>query len=117
MIEVPGYRSDRALSASGSFQLLRATRAEDGAHVTLKVAEPTRPPSLTNRLRHEFELTHALRLDGVLHPLSLEESRPGMSVMVLEGFGETTLAQRLVSGRMEARAGCRLAVAIARAVG
>lgn len=117
MIEVPGYRSDRALSASGSFQLLRATRAEDGAHVTLKVAEPTRPPSLTNRLRHEFELTHALRLDGVLHPLSLEESRPGMSVMVLEGFGETTLAQRLASGRMEPRAGCRLAVAIARAVG
>nr|BDT34367.1 trifunctional serine/threonine-protein kinase/ATP-binding protein/sensor histidine kinase [Myxococcus sp. MH1] len=117
MIDVPGYRSDRALCSSGSFQLVRATRANDGATVNLKLAEPSRTGALTQRLRHEFELTHPLRLDGVLHPLALEESRPGMSVLVLEGFGETTLAQRQAVGRMEVLAGCRLAVALARAVG
>lgn len=117
MIEVPGYRSDRVLSSSGSFHLLRATRVDDGTSVILKVADPSRPASLANRLRHEFELTQALRLDGVLHPLALNESRPGTSALVLEGFGEKTLAQQLASERIDLRSGCRLAVALARAVG
>ncbi|WP_267968461.1 trifunctional serine/threonine-protein kinase/ATP-binding protein/sensor histidine kinase [Myxococcus stipitatus] len=116
MIEVPGFRSDGALSTSGPFQLLRATRVQDGASVTLKVADASRP-QLAAQLRHEFELTHALHLEGVMHPLALEEPHPGLQVLVLEGFGETTLAARLGHGRLDPRTGCRLAVAMARALG
>lgn len=114
MIEVSGYRFVRELAASGPFQLLRAVREEDGAPVLLKVPEAA---SLAARLRHEFELTQPLHVDGVLRALALVEPRVGGPVLVLEGFGESTLAQRLTQGRLEPRAACRIALALARAVG
>jgi predicted ATPase/signal transduction histidine kinase len=117
MIEVPGYRFVKELATSGPFQLLRATRDADGAPVTLKLPDASRPGTPTARLRQEFELTHAPRIDGVLQALALVEPRAGLSVLVMEGFGESTLVQRLARGRLEPRVACRLALALARAVG
>ncbi|QSQ25725.1 AAA family ATPase [Pyxidicoccus parkwayensis] len=117
MIDVPGYRFVRELPASGPFQLLRATREEHGTSVLLKVPDSSRAASLSARLRHELELTQSLRIDGVLHALALVESRAGGPVLVLEGFGESTLAQRLTQGRLEPRTACRIALALARTVG
>jgi len=117
MIEVSGFRIVRELATSGAFQWLRATREEDGTSVTLKVPEASRPTSAAARLRHEYELTQALRLDGVLQALAFIEPRAGPPLLVLEGFGETTLAWRLTRGRLEPRAACRIALALARAVG
>ncbi|MFP2912466.1 hypothetical protein ACLESD_47095, partial [Pyxidicoccus sp. 3LFB2] len=77
MIEVPGFRVVKELATSSAFQWLRATREADGAPVTLKVPEASRSTAPAARLRHEFELTQALRLDGVLQALALVEPRPG----------------------------------------
>ncbi|GHG76540.1 serine/threonine protein kinase [Comamonas sp. KCTC 72670] len=116
-MEVPGYRIGRELTHAGAFQLLRATREEDGASVILKVPDVSRPLSVTTRLRHEWELTNALRLDGVLQSLAWAQASDGAPVLVLEGFSDTTLAQRLSQGRVEPRAACRIALSLARALG
>ncbi|ABF90932.1 sensor histidine kinase [Myxococcus xanthus DK 1622] len=117
MMDVPGYRIGREVTTAGAFQLLRATREEDGASVILKVPDAARLPSATTRLRHEWELTNALSLDGVLRPLAWAEARDGAPVLILEGFGDATLAQRLSQGRVEPRAACRIALSLARALG
>lgn len=116
-MDVPGYRIGREVTTAGAFQLLRATREEDGASVILKVPDAARLPSATTRLRHEWELTNALSLDGVLRPLAWAEARDGAPVLILEGFGDATLAQRLSQGRVEPRAACRIALSLARALG
>jgi signal transduction histidine kinase len=113
MMEVPGYRIVRELATSGDFLLLRATREDDGAPVTLKVPEA---PHCEARLRHELELTRPLHLDGVLQALALVELPAHGPVLVLEGFGEQTLAQRLAGGGLEPRAACRVALGLIRAV-
>ncbi|MCP3137981.1 trifunctional serine/threonine-protein kinase/ATP-binding protein/sensor histidine kinase [Pyxidicoccus xibeiensis] len=117
MTEVAGYRIVREFAGFGPFQFLRATREEDGAAVTLKVPAPSSPPSIAARLRHELELTQHLRIDGVLQPLALVEPRTGRLALVLESFGEATLAQRLSQGRLEPRTACRITLALARVLG
>ncbi|HZI10498.1 MAG TPA: protein kinase, partial [Myxococcus sp.] len=116
MMEVPGYRIVRELATSGDFLLLRATREDDGVSVTLKVPEPSQAPHCEARLRHELELTQPLHLDGVLQALALVELPARGPVLVLEGFGEQTLAQRLARGALEPQAACRIALGLIRAV-
>src|SRR3712207_2069592 len=100
-MEGPRYRILRELAPAGDFLLLRATREDDGVPVTLKVAEPSQSPHCEARLRHELELTRPLHLDGVLQALALVELPARGPVLVLEGFGEQTLAQRLARGALE----------------
>jgi len=116
-MEVPGYRIGRALTHAGAFHLLRATREDDGVDVILKVPDASRPPSVNARLRHEWELTSTLRPDGVLKPLAWGKTADGAPVLVLEGFGDTTLVQRLSQGHVEPHTACRIALSVARALG
>ncbi len=109
------YAITATLHERDSGKLCRATRAEDGCPVLLKLVDPQRcAAKALQRLRQDYEIGTALDLPTTVRPLALETYQ-GMVTLVLEDFGGEPLG-RLLGAPMPVEKFLRLAVRVASAL-
>ncbi len=97
-----GYQIEDSLYESANSRIYRARHSLSGEHVILKILNETYPsPEKAARFRHEYEMTQALALPGVIGVRGWEQSEQ-MRAIVLEDFGAESLDRgwdRLADGR------------------
>ncbi len=88
-----GYQIEEKLYESDRSAVYRGRASHDRQPVVLKILQPEHAtPEAIGRFRREFEITHALRGDGIIRALSLEEDSHRLAI-VLEDFGGQALPQ------------------------
>jgi serine/threonine protein kinase len=91
MITLPGYTIIAEIHAGKNTVIYRARRERDQTPVILKMPRLEQPtPKDVAQLRHEYEITKNLDMDGVvkMHGLETHQQRP---ILVLEDFGGQSL--------------------------
>jgi predicted ATPase/serine phosphatase RsbU (regulator of sigma subunit) len=93
MFILPNYQVIEQIYESSHSLVYRAIRNEDNQKVILKVLKEDYPsPEELSRYRQEFEITHDLKLSGVIQAYALE-TLDNTLVMVLEDFGGRSLKE------------------------
>ena len=91
MISLPGYEIFNQIHESNNSLVYRGLRKSDRQLVILKVLKDEYPtPEKITRYKQEYEITHALKIDGVAKAYSLEKIQNTL-VIVLEDFGGESL--------------------------
>ncbi len=97
MFILPNYQVIEQIYESANSLVYRAKRNGDNQTVILKVLKNDYPsPEELSRYRQEFEITHDLKLSGVVQAYSLEKLDNTL-VMVLEDFGGESLKELMGS--------------------
>lgn len=95
---ISGYLIDKQLYESNNSLVYRGRQVETDQPVILKMLKDAYPsPEKMAWFRREFELTHALTLDGTVDAYSLETAQQHL-VIVMEDFGGESL-ERLTATR------------------
>ncbi|MDI3284113.1 AAA family ATPase [Polyangium sp. 15x6] len=111
------YVVGEVLHTGTDMRIARAAEAGSGARVVLKF--PHGELSTTRaleELRHEYAVLRALEVPGVIRALGLEE-HDRKPVLVLEHWGDTSLARVLDQGPLPVEIAMRLAATLARTLG
>ncbi|MBC8231578.1 AAA family ATPase [bacterium] len=93
--------------------IYRCRCVRDDEPLLVKVLK-TEYPSLTDlaKLRHEYEITKNLNIEGVVKPYGMEKYRNGL-MLILEDFGAETLKARIASSNLELVDFLRLGIQLA----
>ncbi len=97
MFILPNYQVIEQIYESANSLVYRAKRNGDNQTVILKVLKDDYPsPEELSRYRQEFEITHDLKISGVVQAYRLEKLDNTL-VMVLEDFGGESLKELMSS--------------------
>ena len=97
--------------------IVQAAQATTGAKVVLKLPHGEPPsPRVLEQLKHEHAVLRALEVPGVIRALGLEEHER-KPVLVLEPWGDTSLARVLDQGPLPLGVALRLGAALSRSLG
>ncbi|MBP0003917.1 MAG: AAA family ATPase [Cyanobacteria bacterium SBC] len=100
MISVSGYKIEEKLYESQKNIVYRGRRSLDGKAVILKVLRTEYPtPREIARIRHEYEITKDLNIEGIIQCYGVEKHN-GLS-LVLEDVGGTSLANFVASQELD----------------
>jgi hypothetical protein len=90
--DLPGYRDASLVYAVGYLQVFRATRADDGKHVYLKLC-PTAHLETLARLRHNWTLQGEIAIEGARNPTKLVPFGDGGLLLEYARWGERTIRE------------------------
>jgi hypothetical protein len=90
--DVPGYRDTSLLYAVGYLQVFRATRADDGKDVFLKLC-PTGHLETLARLRHNWTLQGEIAIEGARNPTKLVPFGDGGLLLEYARWGERMIRE------------------------
>ncbi len=117
MIVMPGYSISTLLYRGYRTVVYQAVRTRDSLPVVLKTLQPEyATPENFGRLKHEYEISKELDLEGVVKTVGLE-SYDGVPVLVLEDFGGVSLKSRIPAEGMNTTEFLKCAVQISKALG
>jgi predicted ATPase/class 3 adenylate cyclase len=116
LLDVPGFDVGALTLTAGDHQSFRAVRQRDGRSVLLKLPTEEHPnPKAVARLRHEYELTHDLVSDRVVHALDFRPAG-GAVALVLEDPGGGTLRDLIHDGGVPRERFLRIAIRLSAAL-
>ncbi len=111
--EVPGYSLEEVIFESNRTRLYRGRRQRDGLLVLIKGAASSEQSSQElAEMRHEHEITQALKIDGVLRSEELVQCENG-SVLILENTEWLPLRKLIDSARLDLPDSLKVAVSLA----
>ena len=93
MDSLAGFRLTQRLHVGRRFETWRAERIEDGTAFIVKVALDSQVPQDAANLRHEYDVSSALDLPGVIRAQGLEETAENGVVLLMEDVGGQSLAE------------------------
>jgi serine/threonine protein kinase len=111
------YTVDEILYTGANTRIVRASQAETGAKVALKLPQGDPPsPRALDELKHEHAVLRALEVPGIIRALGLEEldRKP---VLVLEHWDGPSLARVLDQGPLPVGVALRLCATLSRSLG
>ncbi len=98
-------------------EVCRGRQLEHEGPVILKILKPeANTAEVASRFRHEFEITSALNIPGVVKTIGLEEENGGL-MMVMEDVGGTSLDRLLVQSPLKLAESLELAITLAEILG
>ena len=101
MLDLPGYSFHDRLQVRSRAFLFRGLRELDHHPVIIKIHRNEYPePADIAHFQHEFQITHALELPGVLPALSIERHGNGLA-LVLEDPGGVPLDEIIARGPLD----------------
>ena len=110
--EIPGYLLEEVIFESSRTRLWRGRRQSDGLWVLIKgAASPQQSAQELAEMRHEHEITQALKIDGVLRAEELVQYENG-SVLILENTDALPLRNLMDSARLDLPDSLKLAVSL-----
>ncbi len=117
MIVIPGYSISTLLYRGNRTVVYQGVRTGDALPVVIKTLQPEyATPENYGRLKHEYEISRDLTIDGVVKAVGLE-SCDGVPALVLEDFGGVSLKSRIPPDGMSPPEFLKCAVQIAYALG
>ncbi len=117
MIVIPGYSISQVLYRGSRTIVYQGIRSSDSRPVVIKTLQPEyATPENAGRLKHEYEITKDLNLEGVVKAYGFEISGR-VSALILEDFGGVSLKSQISSVRMDLAAFLKVAVGVAKALG
>ncbi len=117
MIVIPGYSISTLLYRGNRTVVYQGVRTRDSQPVVIKTLQPEyATPENSGRLKHEYEISRDLDIDGVVKAVGLE-SYDGLPALILEDFGGVSLKSRIPPEGMALAEFLKYAVQIAHALG
>ena len=117
MIAIPGYSISQLIYQGSRTIVYQGSRIRDSLPVVIKTLQPEySTPENSGRLKHEYEITRNLELNGIVKTYAFELSG-GVSALILEDFGGVSLKNRMSDGRMEPAAFLAIAIGVANTLG
>jgi predicted ATPase/signal transduction histidine kinase/tRNA A-37 threonylcarbamoyl transferase component Bud32 len=117
LIVIPGYTISQILYRGSRTIVYQGNRTSDSLPVVIKTLQPEyATPENSGRLKHEYEITRNLDLDGIVKAYGFEVLG-STSALVLEDFGGVSLKSRISSTRMDLVAFLKIAIGVAKALG
>ncbi|HEY9606486.1 MAG TPA: serine/threonine-protein kinase, partial [Allocoleopsis sp.] len=116
-ITLAGYNPIEVLYESATTLVYRASRASDQTSVIIKTfkAEYSTIEQFT-RLRHEYKILQALKIEGIAQPLGLESYQNGLA-LILSDFGGETLKNAIATQKFELSQFLHIAIQLAEILG
>ena len=110
--EVPGYLLEQVIFESSRTCLWRGKRQSDGLSVLIKgAASSEQSAQELAEMRHEYEITQALKIDGVLRVEEVVQYENG-SVLILENTEGLPLRKLMDAARLELLDSLKVAVSL-----
>lgn len=101
MIILPGYQLTENIQEAANTVILRGYRKSDGNPVLIKTSLSEHPSyKEVAQLKHEYEITKSLELEGNLKPLGLEVYAHRLA-LIFEGFSGEILANFISSQQIK----------------
>jgi predicted ATPase/signal transduction histidine kinase/tRNA A-37 threonylcarbamoyl transferase component Bud32 len=117
MIVIPGYSISTLLYRGNRTVVYQGVRSRDSLPVVIKTLQPEyATPENSGRLKHEYEISKDLDLNGIVKTVGLE-SCSGVPALILEDFGGESLKSRIPADGMDTAEFLKCAVQIAKALG
>ncbi len=98
--EIPGYLLEEVIFESGRTWFWRGRRQSDGLSVLIKRSVSEQSAQELAEMRHEHEITQALKIDGVLRAEELVACENG-SVLILENTEGIPLRKLMDTARLD----------------
>ncbi len=109
----PGYLCEEVIFESGRTRLYRGRRQRDGLWVLIKgAASSEQSAQELAEMRHEHEITQALKIDGVLRSEEVVQYENG-SVLILENTEGLPLRKLMDAARLDLLDSLKIAVSLA----
>ena len=110
--EIPDYLLEEVIFESGRNRLWRGSRQSDGLLVLIKgAASPEQSAQELVEMRHEYEITQALKIDGVLRAEEVVQYENG-SVLILENTEGLPLRKLMEAARLDLPDSLKVAVSL-----
>ena len=110
--EIPGYSLEEVIFESGRTWLWRGRRQRDGLLVLIKgAASSEQSTQELAEMRHEHEITQALKIDGVLRAEEVVQYENG-SVLILENTEGLPLRKLMDAARLDLPDSLKIAVSL-----
>ena len=110
--EIPGYSLEEVIFESSRTRLWRGRRQSDGLLVLIKgPASSEQSAQELAEIRHEHEITRALRIDGVLRSEELVQCENGWA-LILENTDALPLRKLMDSARLDLLDSLKVAVSL-----
>ncbi len=110
--EIPGYSLEEVIFGSGRTWLWRGRRQSDGFWVLIKgSASPQQSAQELAEIRHEYEITQDLEIDGVLRAEELVACENG-SALILENTKGLPLRKLMDAARLDLLDSLKIAVSL-----
>ena len=109
--EIPGYSLEEVIFESGRTWLCRGKRQSDGKLVLIKGSVSEQSAKELAEMRHEHEITQALKIDGVLKSEELVACETG-SVLILENTDALPLRKLMDQARLDLLGLLKVAVSL-----
>ena len=111
-LEIPGYSLEEVIFESGRTRFWRGRRQSDGLWVLIKgSASPQQSAQELAEIRHEHEITQALKIDGVLRAEELVTCENG-SALILENTEGLPLRKLMDAARFDLLDSLKVAVSL-----
>ena len=111
--EIPGYSLEEVIFKSSRTRLWRGRRQSDGLSVLIKgVASPEQSAQELAEMRHEHEITQALKINGVLRAEELAQCENGW-VLILENTDALPLRKLMDAARLDLPDSLKVAISLA----
>ena len=112
-LEIPGYSLEEVIFESSRTRLWRGRRQSDGFLVLIKgTASSEQNAQELVEIRHEYEITQALKIDGVLRAEEVVQYENG-SVLILENTEGLPLRKLMEAARLDLLDSLKVAVSLA----
>ncbi len=115
MLTIPGYRVVRQLYQGSRTIVYQAQRSGDRKPVVIKALHQLTPENI-GILRHEFEMTRRLDVEGVVRLYGIEYSDSGPA-LILEYFGGVPLKNLIAPKGMKLQPFLNMAIQVAKTLG
>ena len=110
--EIPGYLLEQVIFESSRTWLWRGKRQSDGLSVLIKgAASSEQSAQELVEIRHEYEITQALKIDGVLRVEEVVQYENG-SVLILENTEGLPLRKLMEAARLDLPDSLKVAVSL-----
>lgn len=117
MNAIPGYRITEVVQLGVKSIIYRGVRESDQASVIIKTLN-TEYPTIEEitRLRHEYQISSNLQLEGIVKPHSLEKYKNSFA-LILEDCGGQSLRHHLAGKNIKIQKFLPLAIQVAQTIG
>ena len=109
--EIPGYSLEEVIFESGRTWIWRGRRQSDGVLVLIKGSVSEQSAQELAEMRHEHEITQALKIDGVLRAEKVVQYENG-SVLILENTEGLPLRKLMDAARLDLLDSLKVAVSL-----
>ena len=110
--EIPGYSLEEVIFESSRTRLWRGRRQSDGLLVLIKgPASPQQSAQEQAEIRHEYEITRDLKIDGVLKSRELTQCENGWA-LILENTDALPLRKLMDTARLDLLDSLKVAVSL-----